>query len=556
MNKPGMTEDRIFIAKNDETSLLLMQKLVAVKERARDIFEKRFDVVFEGRIEETEDAFFVAFSTPEDNVQRVKDGFEMVVELTENSRQKKVFTAVTINLAADKTSNTPIRTKSSTTTVDTRPSSSPSSSLIEERYSMDKTYGAIAITEDNPNIGYLATVLLKNKGDIRDYFEKAFHAKFDSRWDEEDGVKRLMFVAKPENIQNVENGFKAILQIMADNNDTYVTSHMVKQAAQQVYGGSDAHNDNYKLSSREKVEVATASFRKNAPQQKNNDMARKYEEPRMKNNAQPKNNFNASSKGKPGGFNDKKFGFAPPNPKEAMSELREVYNYRFDPKSQTQVELYQSISKNFITFAIGPAGTGKTHIAIAKAVEALVKGDVEKIILSRPIIQNGKDMGALPGGIREKLGPFMVPLYDELNEVIKSAGLVDKLIESGVIEIGPIETARGRTFKKAFVVLDEAQNATLEQTKMILTRFGNDAKMALAGDPDQCDLPAGQVSGLYPYSEALKKTDGIGYSLFKKEDIFRHPIVSTILQVTENHPKILEAVKKEQKNTAPKPGNN
>ncbi len=416
-------------------------------------------------------------------------------------------------------------------------------------------YGNIVIDEQIPNIGLLAVVLIKNKGLIKDTFEKAFNAKIETRYDTDlNGVTSLMFLTSPDNVENVQKGFAAIVQKMTDKKDTYVTSIMVQDAAKAVYGNLVPQNDNRVLSNAQKAQATSKTF---------NQLTKKANNNKNTNNrnfgGKSKNNYKSSG-GKGGSaprsrdrFNS---GHDTVSPNELLRDLSNSYQYQFKAKSPIQTELFNTIDANHITFAIGPAGTGKTHIAIAKAVEALVNGDVEKIILSRPIVQNGNELGILPGGIREKLGPYMIPLYDELNEVIQNAELIDQMIEAGIIEIGPIETCRGRTFKNAYVVLDEAQNATLEQTKMFLTRFGPGSRMVLAGDPRQCDLPEPQVSGLGPYSESLKGNAGIGYTPFEDRDIIRHEIISMILRVTENDPKIQSLARKQAKNTPPAPGNN
>ncbi len=418
----------------------------------------------------------------------------------------------------------------------------------------NEVYGNIVIDEQNPNIGLLALVLVKNKGHIKNIFEKEFNAKIEVRYDTDSkGETSLMFLTAPDNVDNVKKGFAAIVQKMNDKKDTFVTSIMVQDAAKAVYGDKVPQNDN---------RAPSKSLQRQATEMPFNQFAKKKNNSNNNNRnfgGKPKSNFKGGGNkggGAPRSRDRFNSGHDTVSPNELLRDLSNSYQYQFQAKSNAQTELFNTIDQQHISFAIGPAGTGKTHIAIAKAVEALVKGDVEKILLSRPIVQNGKDMGALPGGIREKLGPYMVPLYDELNEVIQNPELIDQMIESGIIEIGPIETSRGRTFKNAFIVLDEAQNATLEQTKMFLTRFGNGSKMVLAGDPRQCDLPAGQISGLAPYSESLKGQDGIGYTLFQDQDIFRHAVVSMILRITEKDPKIQMLANKEPKNTPPAPGNN
>jgi phosphate starvation-inducible PhoH-like protein len=205
--------------------------------------------------------------------------------------------------------------------------------------------------------------------------------------------------------------------------------------------------------------------------------------------------------------------------------------YKFQAKTEGQKNMVQMIGENDVVFGVGPAGTGKTHVAIARAWESLQKKDVERIFLARPAIGNGKDLGALPGSAEEKLAPFMRPLYDELTKVtgLDRIGLKKK-IESGEIEIVPVEFMRGRTFENAFVIVDEAQNCTQEQMRMALTRIGSGSKMVVTGDPNQVDLQDKTNSGLAWAVERLTGVAGIGVQQFAASDIVRHPVVQRIIE--------------------------
>ena len=198
-------------------------------------------------------------------------------------------------------------------------------------------------------------------------------------------------------------------------------------------------------------------------------------------------------------------------------------------RNQNQKLLVEAFNKNDLTFALGPAGTGKTYIAIALAVKALKNREVRKIILSRPAVEAGEKLGFLPGDMKEKLDPYLQPLYDALNDMIPPARLV-KLMEEGAVQIAPLAYMRGRTLDNAFVILDEAQNTTLSQIKMFLTRMGRNARFIVTGDVTQIDLPHKSDSGLVRAMEILRPVGGIGIVEFDRRDIVRHELVKQIVE--------------------------
>lgn len=199
------------------------------------------------------------------------------------------------------------------------------------------------------------------------------------------------------------------------------------------------------------------------------------------------------------------------------------------PRSKGQEALMKAIDEHHLTLAIGPAGTGKTYIAITAAVEALEKGKVERIILSRPAMEAGESLGFLPGDIHEKMAPYLRPLYDSLGDRL-GGKRVRQYIEEGTIEIAPVGFMRGRTLNNAFVVIDEAQNCTYGQLKMLLSRLGWNSTMVVTGDPDQSDLLEG-VSGLSDIARRLEAISNIAVCRLKQEDIVRHPLVAEMLDV-------------------------
>jgi len=197
-----------------------------------------------------------------------------------------------------------------------------------------------------------------------------------------------------------------------------------------------------------------------------------------------------------------------------------------------QVKYIDEARKNDICFAIGPAGTGKTYLAVALAVAALKKGLVKKLILARPAVEAGESLGFLPGDFREKIDPYLRPLYDALDDMIPSEKLRSN-IEKRIIEIVPLAYMRGRTLNNAYVILDEAQNATDIQMKMFLTRLGANSKAIITGDITQIDLPAKQVSGLVQAQQILSKVKGVAFAYFDKSDVVRHKLVKDIIDAYE-----------------------
>jgi len=202
------------------------------------------------------------------------------------------------------------------------------------------------------------------------------------------------------------------------------------------------------------------------------------------------------------------------------------------PRSPTQVRYMEALASEDLIFALGPAGTGKTYVAVAQAVQQLLAGSVERIILSRPAVEAGEKLGFLPGDMKDKVDPYLRPLYDALNDMLP-AEQVAKRIEVGDIEVAPLAFMRGRTLANAFIILDEAQNATIPQTKMFLTRFGMGSRMVVCGDPRQTDLPAQTPSGLNDAVGRLEGVNGIGTVRFGSADVVRHPLVGRIVQAYE-----------------------
>ena len=211
-------------------------------------------------------------------------------------------------------------------------------------------------------------------------------------------------------------------------------------------------------------------------------------------------------------------------------------------RTVNQQKLVQMYDRNDLLFAIGPAGSGKTYTAIALAVRALKEREVKRIILTRPAVEAGEKLGFLPGDMKEKLDPYLQPLYDALNDMIPPAKL-QKYLEEGTVQIAPLAYMRGRTLDNAFVILDEAQNTTLSQIKMFLTRMGRSAKFIVTGDVTQIDLPRRGDSGLTRAMDILRSVAGIGFVEFDKRDIVRHPLVKEIVEAFDR--------RKEAEETAP-----
>ena len=202
------------------------------------------------------------------------------------------------------------------------------------------------------------------------------------------------------------------------------------------------------------------------------------------------------------------------------------------PRTAGQAGYFKLLHNNEVVFGLGPAGTGKTYMAVAWAVDFLKRRQVERIILSRPAVEAGERLGFLPGDMKEKVDPYLRPLYDALYDMMPS-DKVDRMLASGEIEIAPLAFMRGRTLSNAFVIIDEAQNTTPVQMKMVLTRLGEDSRMAITGDLSQIDLPSGQLSGLSDAVNRLEDVKGIGITRLSGEDVVRHPVVARILKAYE-----------------------
>ena len=204
------------------------------------------------------------------------------------------------------------------------------------------------------------------------------------------------------------------------------------------------------------------------------------------------------------------------------------------PRTENQCRLVDEFKKNDMVFAVGPAGTGKTYTAIALAVKALKNREIRKIILSRPAVEAGEKLGFLPGDMRDKIDPYLQPLYDALEDMIPISKLKEHM-DNNIIQIAPLAFMRGRTLNDAIVILDEAQNTTPQQIKMFLTRMGTNTKMIITGDLTQIDLPQHQNSGLLHAQRVLKGVPGIGFVTLNKKDIVRHRLVTRIVEAYERH---------------------
>lgn len=204
------------------------------------------------------------------------------------------------------------------------------------------------------------------------------------------------------------------------------------------------------------------------------------------------------------------------------------------PRGANQQRYVKAVQSNDINFGVGPAGTGKTYLAVACAVEALLKDEIERILLVRPAVEAGEKLGFLPGDLSQKVDPYLRPLYDALWEML-GFDTVGKLIERNVIEVAPLAYMRGRTLNNAYVILDEAQNTTREQMKMFLTRIGFGSTAVITGDPTQIDLPRGQHSGLKHVMEVLDKVAGISFTYFQPKDVVRHPLVQRIVEAYDEY---------------------
>ncbi len=224
-------------------------------------------------------------------------------------------------------------------------------------------------------------------------------------------------------------------------------------------------------------------------------------------------------------------------PKERKADGVIIYGINGKPisaRTPNQARLVETFSANDLTFALGPAGTGKTYIAIALAVRALKNREIRKIILSRPAVEAGEKLGFLPGDMKDKIDPYLQPLYDALEDMIPAVKLKEYM-ETKVIQIAPLAFMRGRTLNDAVIVLDEAQNTTVHQIKMFLTRLGMNARMIVTGDVTQIDLPRSTQSGLVQALRILKDVEGVGRVEFGKKDIVRHHLVQRIVEAYERH---------------------
>lgn len=206
-------------------------------------------------------------------------------------------------------------------------------------------------------------------------------------------------------------------------------------------------------------------------------------------------------------------------------------------RNPNQAAYLENLKQFNVNFGVGPAGTGKTYLAVAAAVAALEREQVRRIVLTRPAVEAGERLGFLPGDLSQKVDPYLRPLYDALYEML-GFETVERLIEKSVIEIAPLAFMRGRTLNEAFIILDEAQNTTIEQMKMFLTRLGFGAHAVITGDITQCDLPKHQRSGLRDVLEVLEGVEGIGFTFFQAQDVVRHPLVQKIVQAYDQAARI------------------
>jgi phosphate starvation-inducible PhoH-like protein len=231
------------------------------------------------------------------------------------------------------------------------------------------------------------------------------------------------------------------------------------------------------------------------------------------------------------------------NPDDTASDKQQVSpslltrRHNLYGRTQRQTQYLQQIQAHDITFAIGPAGTGKTYLAVASAVDALERGTVSRLILVRPAVEAGERLGFLPGDMTQKVDPYLRPLYDALYDLM-GFDKTSKQFERNTIEIAPLAFMRGRTLNQSFIILDEAQNTTPEQMKMFLTRMGLGSKAVITGDVTQIDLPKHQQSGLIEAQQVLKNVRGLAFTRFQSEDVVRHPLVQRIVNAYEKHDKL------------------
>src|SRR5215510_9713234 len=230
------------------------------------------------------------------------------------------------------------------------------------------------------------------------------------------------------------------------------------------------------------------------------------------------------------------------DPKVTLRGLAEAGKQRsfgrrtVQPKSSNQRRYLEAIEKHDMVFGIGPAGTGKTYLAVAMAISALLNKQVNRIILARPAVEAGERLGFLPGTLQEKIDPYLRPLYDALYDLLDQEK-VDRFLEKNIIEIAPIAFMRGRTLNDSFIILDEAQNTTSEQMKMFVTRLGFNAKAVITGDITQIDLPNAKRSGLVEATEILRNVNGLSFNFFDESDVVRHHLVQRIIQAYDQHGK-------------------
>ncbi|MCA0402922.1 MAG: PhoH family protein [Proteobacteria bacterium] len=222
--------------------------------------------------------------------------------------------------------------------------------------------------------------------------------------------------------------------------------------------------------------------------------------------------------------------------KKPMSSIIKLNRKIISPRNDKQIDFLESINHNDIVFAVGPAGTGKTYLTVAKAIESFEKGEVQRLVFVRPAVEAGEKLGFLPGDLVEKVLPYLRPIYDALYEMVGFKE-TQKLIQSDVIEVLPLAFMRGRTLNEAFVILDEAQNTTVAQMKMFLTRIGFGSKAVITGDMTQIDLPKGTDSGLNHALKLLDKVEGIATHRFTSQEVVRHPLVARIIDCYDNEKK-------------------
>lgn len=262
--------------------------------------------------------------------------------------------------------------------------------------------------------------------------------------------------------------------------------------------------------------------------------------------------YEATEKGRPVGKNDFSYILSVVERGETP-DLKSMISLRIpvapekgyvSPQTFRQQEYIKAIEKDDVVIGIGPAGTGKTYLAMAKAVSALLEKKYNRIILTRPAVEAGERLGFLPGDMVEKINPYLRPLYDALYDMV-DFDRAAQMVEKGLIEIAPLAYMRGRTLNDCFIILDEAQNATTEQIKMFLTRMGYHSKVVVTGDITQIDLPTGKRSGLVEIQEVLREVEGIAFVYFDERDVVRHRLVQRIIKAYEKH--LLKRVRRKQK---------